>query len=102
MSNPDRGADWPPQRARESALCDLNGRIASQADAVSLRFELACLLTEMGQTLEVREAYLEVLAREPTHRLALNNLGTLLHATGYRTAARTAYLEAVARHPSDP
>jgi tetratricopeptide (TPR) repeat protein len=102
MSNPDRGADWPPQRARESALCDLNGRIASQADAVSLRFELACLLTEMGRTLEAREAYLEVLAREPSHRLALNNLGTLLHATGYRTAARTAYLEAVARHPSDP
>jgi hypothetical protein len=31
----------------------------------------------------------------------LNNLGTLLHATGYRTAARTAYAEAVARHPDD-
>ena len=56
----------------------------------------------MGRTLEARNAYLEVLAREPSHRLALNNLGTLLHATGYRTAARTAYAEAVARHPGDP
>ena len=37
----------------------------------------------------------------PRHRLALNNLGTLLHATGYRTAARTAYAEAAARHPDD-
>ena len=66
------------------------------------RFEAACLLSEMGRTLEARNAYLEVLAREPGHRLALNNLGTLLHTTGYRTAARTAYAEAVAHHPDDP
>jgi aromatic-L-amino-acid/L-tryptophan decarboxylase len=106
------GADWPPQRARESALRDLDDRIASyadalsadalSADALSLRFERACLLGEMGRTLEARNAYLDLLARAPSHRLALNNLGTLLHATGYRTAARTAYAEAVARHPDDP
>src|ERR1039458_1129458 len=96
------GADWPPRRARESALADLNRRIASNPDAVSLRFDLACLLTEMGRTLEARDAYLDLLARDPSHRLALNNLGTLLHATGYRTASRTAYAEAVARHPGDP
>jgi hypothetical protein len=69
---------------------------------VSLRFEHACLLTELGRTLEARDAYLDLLAREPSHRLALNNLGTLLHDAGYRTAARTAYTEAVARHPDDP
>jgi glutamate/tyrosine decarboxylase-like PLP-dependent enzyme/glutathione synthase/RimK-type ligase-like ATP-grasp enzyme len=91
-----------PQRAREAALRDLTARIASDPDAVSPRFESACLLTEMGRTLEARNAYLDVLAHEPSHRLALNNLGTLLHATGYRTAARTAYAEAVARHPDDP
>jgi len=93
--------DWPPQRARVSALRDLNDRIAAEPGAVSLRFERACLLAEMGRTLEARNAYLELLAREPAHRLALNNLGTLLHSTGYRTAARTAYAEAVARHPED-
>ena len=90
------------QRAKESALLDLQTRIASNPTDVSLRFDLACLLTEMSRTLEARDAYLELLAREPSHRLALNNLGTLLHATGYRTAARTAYTEAVARHPADP
>src|SRR5271157_5899940 len=62
----------------------------------------AALLADMGRTAEARDAYLQVLAREPSHRLALNNLGTLLHSTGYRTAARTAYAEAVARHPEDP
>jgi aromatic-L-amino-acid decarboxylase len=79
-----------------------SARIASDPDSVSLRFEYACRLTEMGRTLEARDAYLDLLAREPSHRLALNNLGTLLHAAGYRTAARTAYAEAVARHPDDP
>jgi glutamate/tyrosine decarboxylase-like PLP-dependent enzyme/glutathione synthase/RimK-type ligase-like ATP-grasp enzyme len=78
------------------------GRIASDRDAVSLGFEHACLLTELGRTLEARNAYLDLLARDPSHRLALNNLGTLLHATGYRSAARTAYAEAVTRHPDDP
>jgi glutamate/tyrosine decarboxylase-like PLP-dependent enzyme len=96
------GADWPPQRARESALRDLGERLASNPDAVDLRFERACLLAEMGRTLEARNAYLDVLAREPAHRLALNNLGALLAATGYRSAARTAYTQAVARHPADP
>ena len=96
------GADWPPRRARESALRDLDGRIASNGGALDLRFERACLLADMGRVPEASDAYLDVLARDPTHRLALNNLGTLLHASGHRTAARTAYAEAVARHPSDP
>jgi Tfp pilus assembly protein PilF len=88
--------------ARESALRELGERIASHPDAVGQRFEFAGLLAEMGRTLEARNAYLELLAREPGHRLALNNLGTLLHSMGYRTAAGTAYREAVARHPQDP
>ena len=97
----EAGADWPPQRAREAALRDLRERMAADPGQEGLQFELACLLTESGRTLEARNAYLELLAREPAHRLALNNLGTLLYATGYRTAARTAYAEAVARHPED-
>jgi glutamate/tyrosine decarboxylase-like PLP-dependent enzyme/Tfp pilus assembly protein PilF len=96
-----RGAEWPQRLARESALRELEARIAATPDAVDLRFDRACLLTELGRTLEARNAYLDVLARAPSHRLALNNLGTLLHATGYRTAARTAYAEAAARHPDD-
>jgi len=101
---PAKSADagWPPQRARQEALRDLDARIAQESDGVSLRFERATLLAEMGRSQEARNAYIDVLARDPAHRLALNNLGTLLYATGYRTAARTAYGEAVARHPDDP
>ncbi len=98
----ERSPQWQPRLARESALRELDERLAADPTAVQLRFERACLLAELGRTLESRNAYLEVLARQPSHRDALNNLGTLLYGTGYRTAARTAYAEAVARHPVDP
>lgn len=94
-------ADWPPRAAREAALRLIEERIAAEPDAVDPRLERAGLLTELGRTLEARNAYLDVLARAPSDRLALNNLGTLLHSTGYRTAARTAYAEAAAQHPDD-
>ena len=99
---PQADADWPAHRARKAALDSLRERIAADPGSLDLRFELAGVLAEMGRTLEARNAYLEVLARNPAHRLALNNLGTLLYATGYKTAARTAYAEAVVRHPQDP
>lgn len=65
-------------------------------------FRHACELAQSGRTDQARETFLEVLRREPSHRLALNYFGALLEQTGYRTAARTAFAEAVARHPDDP
>jgi aromatic-L-amino-acid decarboxylase len=97
----NEGNDWPPRSAREAALRQLETRIQGDPQALGPRVERAGLLLELGRTLEARNAYLEVLAQDPSHRLALNHLGTLLHATGYRTAARTAYAEAAARHPDD-
>ena len=100
-SNAD-ASNWPPRLAREAALRELEDRIAAEPEALGLRRDRARLLTELGRTLEARNAYLDILTRAPSDRVALNNLGTLLHATGYRTAARTAYAEAAARHPDDP
>lgn len=65
-------------------------------------FARACALDQRGRTEEAKQAYLALLAREPTHFGALNNLGTLLYETGYRTAARTAYAEAVKHHSDNP
>jgi aromatic-L-amino-acid/L-tryptophan decarboxylase len=98
----EKTEDWLPRKLRESRLRELEAQLASEAASIPLRFERACLLAEVGRSAEARDAYLEVLSREPTHRAALNNLGTLLYETGYRRAARTAYAEAVARHPGDP
>jgi len=93
---------WAPALRRKEALREVNSRLANAPDSVPLRFERACLLAEMGENEQAREAYLDVLARYPAHLGALNNLGTLLRLTGYRTAARTAYCEAVRQHPGHP
>ncbi len=93
---------WMPRRLRESRLRELEAQIASDSAALTSRLERAYLLAEVGRATDARDAYLDVLSREPSHRAALNNLGTLLHESGYRTAARTAFAEAVARHPVDP
>src|ERR1035438_8168252 len=52
------GAGWPPHQVRQASLRDLRDAIMSNPDAVCLRFEAACLLAEMGRTLEARGAYL--------------------------------------------
>ncbi len=44
-------------------------------------------------------AYLDVLRHDPAHLGALNELGNLALAGGYRSAARTAYREAIRHHP---
>ena len=93
---------WEPRKLRESRLAEVESQIASDSAAIPLRFERACLLAELGRTAEARDAYIDVLSRDPAHLAALNNLGTLLYETGFRTAARTAYAEAVAKHPADP
>jgi len=90
-----------PRLAREAALRRLEAGIAVEPEAVGLRLERAGLLARLGRTLEARDAYLDVLRRAPSDRVALNDLGTLLYGMGYRTAARTAYTEAAARHPQD-
>jgi tetratricopeptide (TPR) repeat protein len=48
-----------------------------------------------------KRAYLEVLGQEPTNFFALNELGTLALAGGFRSAARTAYAQAIAHHPGN-
>jgi len=48
-----------------------------------------------------KQAYLDVLRREPTNFFALNELGTLALAGGFRSAAHTAYSQAVAHHPDN-
>jgi len=101
-SRPADSADWPPRAARETALRSLEERIAAEPDSLPLRLERAQVLTELGRTTAARYAYLDILARAPSDRQALNNLGTLLHGTGYKTAAHTVYSQAVARHPGDP
>ena len=65
------------------------------------RFQRARCFEEEGRMLEARSEYIKLLEAEPSHLGALNNLGNLLFATGFRSAARIAYSEAVKQHPND-
>jgi hypothetical protein len=54
-----------------------------------------------GEDEAAKQAYLDVLRRDPTHLSALNELGSLAYAGGYRSAARTAYQQALRHHPDN-
>lgn len=95
-------SSWEPAQKRKQALADLDAKLALNPDSIELRFERACLLNELGQIEDAKQAYLDVLTRCPSHVGTLNNLGTLLYFTGYRTAARSAYTEAIRLHPNEP
>jgi len=93
---------WPGYLQRLEALEKIDARVAADPDEVDAHFERGRLLTDLGRPEEARGAYFEVIKREPAHFGALNNLGGLLHAGGFRSAARSAYAEAVARNPDNP
>jgi Flp pilus assembly protein TadD len=63
--------------------------------------ERARALATRGEDAAAQQAYLGVLRHDPIHCAALNELGALAHAGGFRSAARTAYLQAILHHPDN-
>jgi tetratricopeptide (TPR) repeat protein len=59
------------------------------------------MLVASGQDEAAKTVYLEILGHDATYFPALNELGTLAYAGGFRSAARTAYLQAVRHHPGN-
>ena len=93
---------WPDYIRRTEALEKIEAELSGNPDNVEMLFARARLLSELGRVEEARNAYMDVIKRDPAHFGALNNLGGNLYSTGFRSAARTAYTEAVARHPNNP
>jgi hypothetical protein len=71
------------------------------SDELAQALERARGLVAKGEDEAAKHSYLDVLRLDPTHLSALNELGTLAYAGGFRSAARTAYLQAVRHHPGD-
>ncbi|HXW90294.1 MAG TPA: pyridoxal-dependent decarboxylase [Terriglobales bacterium] len=94
-------ADSGPRVAWEGALREVENQLASNPGSIDLLLKRASLFSELRRLVDARNDYIKVLEREPSHRVALNNLGCVLMATGHRKAAGIAYKEAVARHPDD-
>jgi hypothetical protein len=63
--------------------------------------ERARALVAQADDEAAKRAYLDVLRQDPTNFFALNELGTLALAGGFRSAARTAYSQAIAHHPGN-
>ena len=72
-----------------------------EEDMVDSAFLEARALEAAGEQTSARDAYLAILAADPTHLGALTNLGTLLTYSGFKRAGRLAYAQAVAAHPND-
>lgn len=68
---------------------------------IDLMFQRASLLAGRGRYDDAKQDYLAILAIDPTHFGALNDLGNLLDRTNFRRAARCAYAEAVRLHPDN-
>jgi hypothetical protein len=68
---------------------------------VSDALERARALVRQADDEGAKLAYLDVLREDPANFIALNELGTLALAGGFRSAARTAYSQAVAHHPAN-
>jgi len=75
---------------------------ADPQDGIVLLLQRARQLGARAEDAEAKQAYIDVLRRDPTHLAALRELGALAHASGHRSAARTAWQQAVHCHPGDP
>ena len=64
-----------------------------------LLFARARALDERGCTEAATQAYLDILAIDPSHFGALTGFGALAVKTGHRAAAKTAFARAAADHP---
>src|ERR1700677_2111321 len=90
-----------PEVSKEEALREVEGRLAQEPGSIEWQVERARLLIELRQFDGAKDAYLKILTKEPTHLVALNNLGALLNMMGYHKAALKVYREVVRLDPGN-
>lgn len=88
--------------ADERALARIDALLAERPDDVKLLFARAVCLEDVGRPAEAKQAYAELLKRDPRNFGGLTNLGSLLHVQGERVVARALYTKAVVEHPDEP
>lgn len=72
-----------------------------QPTEIERLFKRASQSTASGQYEDAKRDYLAILAIDPSHFGALNDLGNTLYRTDFRTAACSAYAQAVQLHPDN-
>jgi Tetratricopeptide repeat len=92
---------WAAQwHARSTRLREIEARLVTAPDDVTLLLLRARLLEELGLRDDARNAYLDVLVRDRFHYDAMMRLGTLFVTNRQGELAETVFAEAVLRHPS--
>src|SRR5271169_2663976 len=94
---------WSPRRRQEDRLGELEDGIAAGGNqTINLEIERAVLLNALERPLDAKQAFVDILRREPENFSALNEFGTLLFGMGLVAAACRVYAEAIAHHPDNP
>jgi tetratricopeptide (TPR) repeat protein len=95
-------AESPEYAAWRVALVQVEQQLELQPDAVALLLQRGTLQEQMGRSHNARETWSRLLAIDPAHATALNNLANLIADVGENEEARALYAQAVAHHPDDP
>ena len=74
---------------------------AHKASVIEAMLRRARDCTTRGDDEAAQRVYLDILRLDPTHRLALDEIGLLALTNGYRAAAKTAFQQAAHHHPGD-
>jgi glutathione synthase/RimK-type ligase-like ATP-grasp enzyme len=82
-------------------LQTLDALLDAHPDALDLRFAQACLLEDLGRPDAAARAYAVLLARDPQHRGALINAGTMAFVEGRTGDAMAFYRRAADAFPDD-
>jgi tetratricopeptide (TPR) repeat protein len=101
FTRPDTVTSTPTQVLREFTLRRIEDLLAAEPGRVDLAIERAKLLIELERFEEAKDIYLNILAKDPTQFVALNNLGTLLRIMGFHKAALKVHREVVKAVPGD-
>jgi len=84
------------------ALSVVNERLSVQPDSVESLYLRGNLLELTDRKPEALESYQKLLEFNPAHRGALNNIGSILSASGKDAEAHEAFARAVRSSPGDP
>ena len=86
----------------EIKTAPLDSLIKAHPESVEYCYKRAGVLFSLGRDEEAQRDYLTVLAKQPAHFGALNDLGILLMETGKQTEARDYFSLAINAHPGQP
>jgi tetratricopeptide (TPR) repeat protein len=87
FSSTDSPMNSSSQVLREFTLQNLEARLQREPELIELHIDRARLLIEMDRIEEARKIYLDILVKDPTHLVALNNLAALFNITGHHSTA---------------